>query len=94
MLDFLNVKFVTVRTAKRVELCVTVPNFVKIAETAGRMSNCVTVSNFVEIARTAAEICEFSLKLLIHAPFGEVFGAHFPRMMSHIVRTTKGPSFG
>ena len=59
MLDFLNVKFVTVRTAKRVELCVTVPNFVKIAETAGRMSNCVTVSNFVEIADTMAKIFQF-----------------------------------
>jgi len=38
------------------------------------------------------KLWQFGLKMPIHAPFGWVFEARFPQIMSLIILTQKGPS--
>ena len=64
------------------------------------MSNCVIVPNFFKIAQPAVEIREFQYyaslawKCLFMPPLWGRVGAHFPRMMSHIVLTLKRTVLG
>jgi len=80
ILDFLNVKFLTVGTVKKAELHQCAKFLSKSLEPRPRY---VTFNIMLVWFKNAYS-----------RPFGGFFGAHFAQMMSLIVLTQKGPSLG